>query len=104
MADTPRTDALAAKLLDKNITGDAAALALLAHAHGLERLLRDVEEDRDARRQSLANEIRGVLKTRGYFAPDRPSDLIGAVAQALDAAKAEGREAEAKQGTSAGGA
>ena len=45
-----------------------------------------IEEDREARRHSLAQEIHGVLKTRGHFSPgaDHASDLIGAVARAIE--------------------
>ncbi len=38
-------------------------------------------------RNSLAQEIRGALKSRGFWAPENASDLIGAVGAALDAAK-----------------
>ena len=38
----------------------------------------------DAGRVSLAQEIRETLKVRGHWAPKRPSDLIGALAKALD--------------------
>lgn len=47
------------------------------------------DSERESRRQSLANEIRDTLKTRGFYAPARPSDLIGAVALALEKVMAE---------------
>ncbi len=47
----------------------------------------------DAARTSLANEIRGVLKSRGLWAPGVESDLITAIAVAIDAAVAAERVA-----------
>lgn len=47
------------------------------------------DSERETRRQSLAQEIRDTLKTRGFFAPSRPSDLIGAVARALESVMTE---------------
>lgn len=44
----------------------------------------EARADIEARRASLAQEIRATLSTRGHWAPERPSDLIGAVATALD--------------------
>lgn len=62
---------------------------LAAKSAELERAL----EDKEASRHSLAQEIHETLKVRGFFSPgcDRASDLIGAVARALDAGKEEGK-------------
>jgi hypothetical protein len=50
------------------------------------------KEEVNARRDSLAQEIRETLLVRGFFAPKRivapDSDLIGAVGMALDEQKA----------------
>lgn len=59
----------------------------------------------DAGRESLAQEIRETLRSRGRWAPARPSDLIGAVASAideLDAAFAEIRAIAGKPGGAPG--
>ena len=45
------------------------------------------DEEASALRDSLAQEIRGVLIARGLWAPERPSDLITAVAKAIDDAR-----------------
>ncbi len=50
----------------------------------------------DAARTSLANEIRGVLMSRCFWAPGVESDLITAVAAAVDNAVKAEREACAK--------
>lgn len=42
--------------------------------------------ERDARRDWMAQEIRGVLLARGLSAPDSPKELIATIAQAIDAA------------------
>lgn len=46
----------------------------------------EASEDAHALRESLAQEIRGVLRARNCWAPERASDLIVAVARALDSA------------------
>lgn len=58
------------------------ALAALA-------VLRRAVEERDDRRESLAQEFRGGLRVRGLWAPDEPADLITATFKALDGARAE---------------
>lgn len=51
---------------------------------GLQNEIVEIRKEQDDRRISLANEIRETLRVRGFWAPPRPSDLITAVAQALD--------------------
>jgi hypothetical protein len=48
----------------------------------------EAERERDARRESLAQEIRIGLKQRGKWAPNVASDLITAIFKALDEAEA----------------
>lgn len=42
------------------------------------------EADALAMRESLAQELREVLKVRGFHVPERTSDLIGSIASRLD--------------------
>jgi len=44
----------------------------------------------DDGRESLAQELRGVLRARGLWAPENPTDLITAFAQSIDNLRAEG--------------
>lgn len=54
------------------------------------------DTEREYRRQSLANEIRETLKVRGHFAAERPSDLIGCVARAIESERDRANLAEAE--------
>lgn len=54
------------------------------------------DTEREYRRQSLANEIRETLKVRGHFAAERPSDLIGCVARAIESERDRASLAEAE--------
>ena len=78
------------------------AAQLRAHADALEENARLKERvalddtEREYRRQSLANEIRETLKVRGHFAAERPSDLIGCVARAIESERERAERAEAQ--------
>ncbi|MDD5542929.1 MAG: hypothetical protein PHX83_07110 [Acidobacteriia bacterium] len=65
----------------------------------LEAELKEAREQRDARRDSLAQEIRGLLQARGYWVPSKERDacdLISAIGMALAAAEKRARAAEAE--------
>lgn len=73
----------------------ALADALEENARLKERVAID-DTEREYRRQSLANEIRETLKVRGHFAAERPSDLIGCVARAIESERDRAERAEAE--------
>jgi hypothetical protein len=72
---------------------EAHADALEENARLKERVALD-DTEREYRRQSLANEIRETLKVRGHFAAERPSDLIGCVARAIESERERAERAE----------
>lgn len=83
------------QLNDKLAMNDAnERYALKAEVERLRERAETAEEDRDARRQSLANEIDGVLRARNLWSPPNPADLITAVAQAIDDLRARAETAE----------
>ena len=59
----------------------------LPHVVAIARALLTAEQEQDARRDSLAQEIREGLRVRGLYAPQHASDLIGAVFVAIDNTK-----------------
>lgn len=59
---------------------------------------KELLENQNARRDSLAQEIAETLQVRGFHVPDwrnsSASDLIGAIARALDEAYQRGRNSK----------